>query len=186
MGRSREPFFAKATKGRRAVAIHSAMTVSALVGVGADGWEDLGCVKRGLIGRLGLWKGVPPTPRLRRTGGNALPLFLCCCEVEVAGGSDRRGWEFFVFGQAVFDFVADGDTEVGVGFFLPFPVADAAVKEIGAVADVALVFVRPFDEAEVTVCGFHGGNLVFWFGFGNDFGDLALLVGFGIGAFRSG
>ena len=41
----REPFFAKATKGRRAVAIDSAMTVWALVGVGADGWEDLGCVK---------------------------------------------------------------------------------------------------------------------------------------------
>jgi hypothetical protein len=109
-----------------------------------------------------------------------------CCEVEVAGGPDRRGWEFFVFGQAVFDFVADGDTEVGVGFLLPFPVADTAVKEIGAVADVALVFVRPFDEAEVTVCGFHVGNLVFWFGFGNDFGDLALLLGFGIVAFRSG
>jgi hypothetical protein len=24
-----------------------------------------------------------------------------------------------------------------------------------------LVFVRPFDEAEVGVCWFHGGNLVF-------------------------
>jgi len=162
MGRLSEPFFAEATKGRRAVAIHSAMTVWALVGVGAGGWEDLGCVK-GFLLRQG-YGGQVETP---------FSLFLCCCEVEVAGGSDRRGWEFFVFGQAVFDFVADGDTEVGVGFFLPFPVADAAVKEIGAVADVALVFVRPFDEAEVTVCGFHDWNLVFWFGFGNDFGDLA-------------
>jgi hypothetical protein len=64
-------------------------------------------------------------------------------------------------------------------------VADAAVKEIGAVADVALVFVRPFDEAEVTVCGFHGCILVAWLGFGNEFGDLAFLVGFGVIAFSS-
>jgi len=145
------------------------------VGVGLGGLGGLGCAK-GFLLRQG-YGGQVETP---------FSLFLCCCEVEVAGGSDKRGWEFFVFGQAVFDFVADGDTEVGVGFLLPFPVADTAVKEIGAVADVALVFVRPFDEAEVTVCGFHVGNLVFWFGFGNDFGDLALLVGFGIVAFRSG
>ena len=34
-----------ATKGRRAVSIHPAMTVWALAGVGAGGWEDLGCGK---------------------------------------------------------------------------------------------------------------------------------------------
>lgn len=53
------------------------------------------------------------------------------------------------------DFVADDGAEACVGFLLPFPVADAAVEEIGAVADVALVFVRPFDEAEIGVCWFH-------------------------------
>jgi|GEM_PF-2406492 len=51
MGQLREPFFAKVTKGRRAGAIDSAMTVWALVGVGADGWENLGCVKGGFIGK---------------------------------------------------------------------------------------------------------------------------------------
>ena len=55
----------------------------------------------------------------------------------------------------MFDFVADDGAEACVGSFLPFPVADAAVEEIGAVADVALVFVRPFHEAEVAVCWFH-------------------------------
>jgi len=85
-----------------------------------------------------LWLFAP----VAESGANDGHALSGCCEVEVAGGPDRRGWEFFVFGQAVFDFVADGDTEVGVGFFLPFPVVDTAVKEIGAVADVALVL-RP-------------------------------------------
>lgn len=57
----------------------------------------------------------------------------------------------------MFDFVADYGAEVGIGFLLPFRVSDAAVKEIRAVADVALVLVRPFDEAEVAACSFHGG-----------------------------
>jgi len=78
-----------------------------------------------------------------------------CREVEVAGGADGRGWELFVLGQAVFDFVTDDGAEVGVGLLLPFPVAYAAVEEIVAIADVALVFIRPFDEAEVAVCGFY-------------------------------
>ena len=56
--------------------------------------------------------------------------------------------------------------------------ADAAEIEIGAVADVALVLVRPLDDTEVVVCRFHGSNLVFCFRLGNRFCDLAFLVGF--------
>jgi len=50
--------------------------------------------------------------------------------------------------------------------------AGTSVKEVGAVADIALVCVRPFNEAEVTVCWCHVGNLPSWIGLGNDFGDL--------------
>lgn len=56
----------------------------------------------------------------------------------------------------MFDFVTDDGTEVGVGFLLILSNTDAAVEEIGAVADIALVFVRPFDEAEVLSAGFMG------------------------------
>lgn len=60
------------------------------------------------------------------------------------------------------DFVPDDGAEVGVGCFLVFAVADAAVEKVGAIADVALVFIRPFHDAEVGVCGFHGGRSAEW------------------------
>ena len=71
-------------------------------------------------------------------GGHAL---LGSSEVEVAGGADGGLWEVFALGEAVVDFVADDGAEIGVGCFLVFAVADTAVEEVGAVADVALVFV---------------------------------------------
>lgn len=62
----------------------------------------------------------------------------------------------FAFCDAVFDLVEDDAAQVGVSVHLDFAVADAAVEEIGTIADVALVFVRPLHEAEVAVCWFHG------------------------------
>ena len=56
------------------------------------------------------------------------------------------------------DFIADDGAEVGVGGFFLFAVADAAVVEVRAVADVALVFIGPADEAVVTIFWFHNGE----------------------------
>lgn len=58
----------------------------------------------------------------------------------------------------MFYLVEDDAAEIGVGVHFVFAVADTAVEEIGTIADVALVFVRPFHEAEVAVCWFHGGQ----------------------------
>lgn len=93
-------------------------------------------------------------------------------EVQVAGGGGDR-------------FVPDDRAKVGVGCLFVFTVADAAIKQIRTIADVALVLIRPFHEARVAVCGFHVGKLVFRLGFGNNFGDLAFLVGFGVVALGS-
>ena len=56
----------------------------------------------------------------------------------------------------MFDFVTDDGTEVGVGFLLPFPVADAAQGEVGAVTDGAFVVIRSADEAVILIFCFHG------------------------------
>ena len=72
-------------------------------------------------------------------------------EVEVAGGADGGLGEGFAFGEAVGDFVADDGAEFGVGGFFLISVASAAEVEVRAVADVALVFIRPADEAVVAV-----------------------------------
>ena len=83
---------------------------------------------------------------------------LCGGEVEVAGGADGWVGEGFAFVQPVGDFVADNCAEIRVCLLLLITVAAAAVVEIRAVADVALVLIGPADEAEVGVCGFHGGR----------------------------
>jgi hypothetical protein len=57
------------------------------------------------------------------------------------------------------DFVADDDAEVSVGLFFLFAVEAAAVVEVRALADVALVFVGPADEATITIFGLHGGSV---------------------------
>jgi hypothetical protein len=75
---------------------------------------------------------------------------------EVHGGGFEVGKSILHAGvQTVGDFVADDGTEGGVGLFLLFTVADTAVVEVWAVADVALVLVGPADEAVVAVFGFH-------------------------------
>lgn len=60
---------------------------------------------------------------------------------------------------------------------------NATKIKIGTIADVAGVFVRPTDEAVVLIFGFHETKLVFSFGSGNDFCDLAFLVFFCVIAF---
>ena len=75
----------------------------------------------------------------------------------------------------MFDFVADRCAKFGVGRFLFFPMADTAVEKVRAVADVALVLVRPFHKTKVGVCGFHDLILVAWLGFGNDSSQVRML-----------
>ena len=53
------------------------------------------------------------------------------------------------------DFVADDGAEFCVGGFFLIAVAGAAEVEVRAIADVALVFIGPADEAVVTVFWFH-------------------------------
>jgi hypothetical protein len=53
------------------------------------------------------------------------------------------------------DFVADDGAEIGVGGFFLLAVA-AAVVEIRAVADVALVLIGPADEAVIRVWASRG------------------------------
>ena len=77
---------------------------------------------------------------------------------RIAGGTDGGHGESLAVGGAVGDFVADDGAEYGVGVFLAVAVADAAIVEIRAVADVALVLIGPADEAVVTVFRFHGGG----------------------------
>jgi hypothetical protein len=67
------------------------------------------------------------------------------------------------FRETVGYFVADDGAEVGIGVFLAVAVAAAAVLEIRAVADVALVFVGPADKAVITIFRFQsqsGGSEV--------------------------
>lgn len=78
------------------------------------------------------------------------------------------------------DLVANDGAEFRVGFLLGVAVADAAEIEVRTVADVALVFFRPLDDAEIVVCRFHMGKLVFCLRLGNRFCDLAFLVVFRI------
>ena len=69
-------------------------------------------------------------------------------------------------GEAVGDFFPDDGAEFAVGFEFHVGMADAAEIEVGAIADVTQVFVRPLDEAVVAVLGFHEANVTRGFGFG--------------------
>ncbi len=80
---------------------------------------------------------------------------LCGGEVEVAGGADGWGGEGFAFIEPVGDFVADDGAEIRVGLLLLISMAAAAVVEVRAIADVALVLIGPVDEAVITVFWFH-------------------------------
>ena len=86
-------------------------------------------------------------------------------EIQSPGGFDRRSWEGLTLGQTVGDFFVDDDAEFAVGIEFDFGVADAAKIEVGAIADVTLVFIRPLDEAVVAVLGFHEDNVTRGFGF---------------------
>ena len=56
----------------------------------------------------------------------------------------------------VSDFIADDAAKFSIDLLLTLSVADTANVEIGAVADVKLILVRPADEAVILVGGFHG------------------------------
>ncbi len=79
-------------------------------------------------------------------------------EIEVAGGSDRGIGEGIAFGEAMGDFVANDGAEVGIGLFFLVTVAAAAVVEIRAVANVALVFIGPTHKAVIAVFWLHDGE----------------------------
>lgn len=80
-------------------------------------------------------------------------------KVEVAGGADGGSGEGFAVVEPVGDFVADDGAEFGVGLFLLISMTAAAVVEVRAIANVALVLIGPADESVITVFWFHDGNL---------------------------
>lgn len=55
----------------------------------------------------------------------------------------------------VCDFIADDAAQFSIDLLLALPVTNAAEVEVGAVADVELILVRPADEAVILVGGFH-------------------------------
>lgn len=58
------------------------------------------------------------------------------------------------------DFVTDDTAQLGIHLFLALSVAHTAEVEVGAVADVKLVFVRPAGEAVILIGDFHGGIMI--------------------------
>jgi hypothetical protein len=80
----------------------------------------------------------------------------------------------------VSDFVPNGFTKLGIHGFLLGTVANSALVEIGAVANVAGVLVRPADETVIAIGWLHGGNLEVSPGLFNGLCHLALLVNLGV------
>jgi hypothetical protein len=107
-------------------------------------------------------------------------------EIQSPSGFDRWSWEGLAQGQAVGDFFPDDDAEFDVGFEFYVGVADAAKVEVGTIAYVTLVFIRPLNEALVEILWFHFEPLVERFCFGNRIGNLTFLVSLGIVTFGSG
>lgn len=58
------------------------------------------------------------------------------------------------------DFVADDGTKFGIRFIFAFAVADPTQVEVRAIANVALVIIRPADKAVVAICRLHKENSI--------------------------
>lgn len=76
-------------------------------------------------------------------------------KIKIPRRSYRGRGQRFSLREPMLNFVPDNLAKFGVGPLLVFPVANSAGIQIRAVADVALVFVRPMDKAMVAIFGFH-------------------------------
>ena len=99
-----------------------------------------------------------------------------CDHLNIARNANSGFRQRFAILLPVSNFITDDAAQFSIDLLLTLPVTHAAEVEIGAVADVKLILVRPADEAVILVGDLHDRIKSLLAGLCNGLGDLSLLV----------